>query len=136
MNRSRLRVGIVGVGAMGRPVVDRLLAAGHDVAAYVRRPDQQVVLREIGVEIVPSLAALGAGRDFVIIYVYTDEQARSVALDEALLGGWMPGRCSSFTPPAVPGPYRPWQSGAPAADCGWSMRLEAAGRRGWRRARC
>jgi len=87
MNRSRLRVGIVGVGAMGRPVVDRLLAAGHDVAAYVRRPDQQVVLREIGVEIVPSLAALGAGRDFVIIYVYTDEQARSVALDEALLGG-------------------------------------------------
>jgi len=87
MNGSKLRVGIVGVGEMGRPMVDRLLAAGHEVAAYVRRPEQHDVLREIGVEVVPSLAALGAGRDFVIIYVYTDEQARSLALDEALLGG-------------------------------------------------
>ena len=33
------RVGIVGTGDMGRQVVDRLLAAGHEVAAYVRRPE-------------------------------------------------------------------------------------------------
>jgi 3-hydroxyisobutyrate dehydrogenase-like beta-hydroxyacid dehydrogenase len=85
MNRSKLRVGIVGVGAMGRPVVDRLLAAGHEVAAYARRPEQQEALREIGVEVAPSLAAMGAGRDFVIIYVYSDDQARTVALDDGLL---------------------------------------------------
>jgi len=85
MNGSKLRVGIVGVGAMGRPVVDRLLAAGHEVAAYARRPEQQEALRAIGMEVAPSLAAMGAGRDFVIIYVYSDDQARVVALDDGLI---------------------------------------------------
>ena len=90
MAGPKLRVGIVGTGVMGRPVIDRLLAAGHDVAAYVRRPQAQEELRAIGVEMVPS-PALGAGRDFVVIYVYSDEQARAVAIDEGLVDAMDPG---------------------------------------------
>jgi 3-hydroxyisobutyrate dehydrogenase-like beta-hydroxyacid dehydrogenase len=80
-----LRVGIIGVGEMGRPLVDRLLAAGHSVAAYVRRPELKDELAALGVEIAPSIQALGAGRDFVLLYVYTDGQVKELALADGLV---------------------------------------------------
>jgi 3-hydroxyisobutyrate dehydrogenase-like beta-hydroxyacid dehydrogenase len=80
-----MKVGIIGVGEMGRPLVDRLLAAGHEVAALVRRPELKDELAAAGVEIAPSVEALGRGRDFVILYVYTDEQARTLALEDGLV---------------------------------------------------
>lgn len=81
----KFSIGVVGVGEMGRPLVDRLLAAGHMVAAYVRRPELKDGLAAAGVEIAPTIEALGAGRDFVILYVYTDEQARTLALEDGLV---------------------------------------------------
>ena len=39
-----MRVGIVGTGAMGRPLVDRLVAAGFEVTAFARRPDARAEL--------------------------------------------------------------------------------------------
>jgi 3-hydroxyisobutyrate dehydrogenase-like beta-hydroxyacid dehydrogenase len=80
-----MKVGIIGVGEMGRPLVGRLLAAGHEVAALVRRPVLKEELAAAGVEIAPSVEALGRGRDFVILYVYTDEQARTLALEDGLV---------------------------------------------------
>ncbi|RBY84336.1 NAD(P)-dependent oxidoreductase [Blastococcus sp. TF02A-26] len=84
------RVGIVGTGDMGRPVVDRLLAAGHEVAAYVRRPEARAELGAAGVEVVADLPALGRDRDVVLVYVYSDEQAREVTLDSGLLDALAP----------------------------------------------
>ncbi|WP_409330797.1 NAD(P)-binding domain-containing protein [Trujillonella humicola] len=84
------RVGIVGTGAMGRPVVDRLLAAGHAVAAHVRRPEAAEELRAAGVEVVAGLPELGRDRDVVLVYVYSDEQAREVTLDSGLLDALAP----------------------------------------------
>jgi 3-hydroxyisobutyrate dehydrogenase-like beta-hydroxyacid dehydrogenase len=91
MKDKPLNVGIVGVGEMGRPLVDRLLAAGHKVAAYVRRPEARQELADAGVEIVPTIEALGRGRDFVILYVYTDEQVRAIATEEGLIEAMDPG---------------------------------------------
>jgi 3-hydroxyisobutyrate dehydrogenase-like beta-hydroxyacid dehydrogenase len=85
VSAAPLRVGIVGVGEMGRPLVERLLAAGHQVAAYVRRPELKSQLAAAGVEIAPTIAALGRARDFVILYVYTDEQVRTLALEDGLV---------------------------------------------------
>ena len=79
------RIGVVGVGAMGRPVVNRLKARGFDVAAYVRRDEVKAELEDMGVVLEPDVKALGKGRDFVILYVYTDEQTSQVALDEGLV---------------------------------------------------
>ncbi|WP_330308043.1 MULTISPECIES: NAD(P)-binding domain-containing protein [unclassified Streptomyces] len=33
-----MRIGFLGPGRMGRPMLDRLVAAGHDVTVLVRRP--------------------------------------------------------------------------------------------------
>jgi 3-hydroxyisobutyrate dehydrogenase-like beta-hydroxyacid dehydrogenase len=85
------RVGIVGTGEMGRPVVDRLVAGGHEVAAYARRPEVRRELAAAGVEVVDGVPALGRGCDVVIVYVYSDEQVRQVVLDDGLLGAMAPG---------------------------------------------
>jgi 3-hydroxyisobutyrate dehydrogenase-like beta-hydroxyacid dehydrogenase len=85
------RVGIVGTGEMGRPVLDRLVAAGHEVAAYARRPEARDELSAAGVTVVDGLPALGHGRDVVVVYVYADEQVRQVALEGGLLDRMAPG---------------------------------------------
>lgn len=85
MSGAPLRVGIIGVGEMGRPLVDRLLAAGCHVAAYVRRPELKEELAAAGVEMAPTVQALGQGRNFVILYVYADDQAKAIALDQGLV---------------------------------------------------
>jgi 3-hydroxyisobutyrate dehydrogenase-like beta-hydroxyacid dehydrogenase len=83
--RAVLRVGVVGTGAMGRPLVDRLLAAGFGVAVHARRPDVRAELAAAGVDVVADSRALGADRDVVIVYVFSDEQVRAVALDDGLV---------------------------------------------------
>jgi 3-hydroxyisobutyrate dehydrogenase-like beta-hydroxyacid dehydrogenase len=84
-------VGIVGVGEMGRPVVDRLRAAGHDVTAFVRRPERAAALAQEGVDVAASVEAMAAGRDVVILFVYTDAQVREVALGTGLVEAMDPG---------------------------------------------
>jgi 3-hydroxyisobutyrate dehydrogenase-like beta-hydroxyacid dehydrogenase len=66
-----VRVGIVGTGEMGRPLVDRLLGAGHEVAAYARRPDRCADLAAVGVDVIDSIPALGDERGIVLVYVYS-----------------------------------------------------------------
>jgi len=72
------RVGLIGTGEMGRPLVDRLLGAGDHVAAFARRPDVRGELSAIGVELADGPETLAAGRDVVILYVYSDEQVREL----------------------------------------------------------
>jgi 3-hydroxyisobutyrate dehydrogenase-like beta-hydroxyacid dehydrogenase len=85
------KVGIVGTGEMGRPLVDRLLAAGHLVHAYARHSEARTELTDAGVIVVDDVAALGAGCDIVVVYVYSDDQVRSVALDDGLVHAMAPG---------------------------------------------
>jgi len=73
-----MRVGLVGTGEMGRPLVDRLVAAGLDVAAFARRDDARSELESVGVHCVETPAELAKGRGIVIVYVYSDEQVRDV----------------------------------------------------------
>ncbi|HQV58246.1 MAG TPA: NAD(P)-dependent oxidoreductase [Ilumatobacteraceae bacterium] len=79
------RIGIVGTGAMGGPLARRLRAQGFDVAAFARRPEACAALNSDGIATVESLGALGTDRDAVIIYVYTDDQVRQLALDDGLI---------------------------------------------------
>ena len=49
-----MRVGVVGTGAMGRPLIDRVRGAGHQVAAYARRTEVGQDLEAAGVKVVPG----------------------------------------------------------------------------------
>jgi len=86
-----MRVGIVGTGEMGRPLVDRLRSASFDVAAWARRPEIRAQLEDAGVPCVNDVGALARGRDVVIVYVYSDEQVRNVLLEGGLADAMEPG---------------------------------------------
>ena len=44
------RIAFIGLGNMGTPMVQHLIAAGHTVRAYVRRPEAADNARAIGAE--------------------------------------------------------------------------------------
>jgi 3-hydroxyisobutyrate dehydrogenase-like beta-hydroxyacid dehydrogenase len=61
-------LGWVGVGRMGRPLVARLLEAGHPVAVYNRTREKALELEALGATVVDSPAEL-ADRDIVFTMV-------------------------------------------------------------------
>jgi 3-hydroxyisobutyrate dehydrogenase-like beta-hydroxyacid dehydrogenase len=73
---------------MGRPMVARLAAAGHDVRVLVRDPADHAKrrdLEQLGAAVVNELADAAAQADVVVLCVFTDEQVRQVCLDSDLL---------------------------------------------------
>ncbi|WP_426394516.1 NAD(P)-dependent oxidoreductase [Ralstonia sp. R-29] len=60
------RIAFIGLGNMGTPMVQHLIAAGHTVRAYVRRPEAADNARAIGAEPVNTPAE--AARDAEVIF--------------------------------------------------------------------
>lgn len=86
-----MRLGFIGIGRMGRPMVDRLLAAGHEVRALGRTAEKRDALAAEGAQVVGEVDAVGDGAAAVIVCVYSDEQVRQVCLDSDLLAGMPAG---------------------------------------------
>ncbi len=59
-------IGFVGVGRMGLPVCANLVRAGHEVAAFDRRPERAAAVRAAGATWVGSAAAAAADADVLI----------------------------------------------------------------------
>jgi 3-hydroxyisobutyrate dehydrogenase-like beta-hydroxyacid dehydrogenase len=74
-----MRIGFVGAGRMGLPMVERLAAAGHDLVVYARRPETREALTGLGVRQAPELADAAAEADVLLLCVYNDEQLAEVA---------------------------------------------------------
>lgn len=85
-----MRVGIVGAGRMGRPMVRRLAEAGHEVRVLGRSAEARGALAQEPARVVAEVAETGVGADVVLVCVHTDEQVREVCLDSRLLDA-MPG---------------------------------------------
>ncbi|MGN5351306.1 NAD(P)-dependent oxidoreductase [Ralstonia sp. L16] len=60
------RIAFIGLGNMGTPMVQHLIAAGHTVRAYVRRPEAADNARAIGAE--PCSTPAEAARDAEVIF--------------------------------------------------------------------
>jgi 3-hydroxyisobutyrate dehydrogenase-like beta-hydroxyacid dehydrogenase len=110
-----VRVGFVGVGSMGRPMLEQVVGAGFDVSFHARRPE---VVREVeasGATSHPTLAALAAASDLVVVCVFADQQVREVCGgDEGLVASLRPGAvvvihttCSPDTAPLLAVAGRP-----------------------------
>ncbi|MFK0159655.1 NAD(P)-dependent oxidoreductase [Streptomyces sp. NPDC090493] len=87
-----MRIGFVGAGRMGRPMVGRLTAAGHDVTVLARHPQAREAATADGTAWAGTVAETVRDADVVFVVVLTDEQVRSVCLGpEGVLAAMRPG---------------------------------------------
>jgi 3-hydroxyisobutyrate dehydrogenase len=69
---------------MGRPMVDRLVRAGHEVVVLGRTAEAREALRSAGASPVAEAAAVAEKADVVCVCVFSDEQVRAITLDGGL----------------------------------------------------
>jgi 3-hydroxyisobutyrate dehydrogenase-like beta-hydroxyacid dehydrogenase len=87
-----VKVGFIGAGRMGRPMVDRLVSAGHEVAVLVRRPEARAAAEADGLTGAATVAATVDDADVVFVVVLNDDQVRSVCLgSDGALAAMKPG---------------------------------------------
>ena len=87
-----MRVGFIGLGVMGAPMARHLLAAGHDVAVWARRPEAADALVAAGAARCASPAALAARSEVVFTIVTTGADVEALAFGAGgLLAGFAPG---------------------------------------------
>lgn len=74
-----MKLGFIGVGAMGAPMAERLLAAGHEVAVFDVSAAAMRALAERGARAQRSPRETAAGADTVFACLPTPEASREVA---------------------------------------------------------
>lgn len=83
-----MRVGFIGAGRMGAPMVGRLVEAGHQVGVLARGPQRRAAIVELGAAPVDDVTDLAA--EVVVVCVFTDDQVREVCAGP-LLDAMAPG---------------------------------------------
>ncbi|TDD91800.1 NAD(P)-dependent oxidoreductase [Actinomadura darangshiensis] len=86
-----MRIGFVGAGRMGRPMVERLVRAGHEVRALGRSPAARAALEALGARPVARAAGAVEDADAVMVCVFSDEQVQDVCLGGGLLSAMAAG---------------------------------------------
>jgi 2-hydroxy-3-oxopropionate reductase len=76
---------------MGRPMVRRLVDAGHPVRALGRTDEKRSALGGLGAEAVDNLIAVCAGAEAVVLCVFTDEQVQHICLTDGLVAAMPTG---------------------------------------------
>jgi 3-hydroxyisobutyrate dehydrogenase-like beta-hydroxyacid dehydrogenase len=85
-----MRLGFVGAGRMGAPMVRRLVEAGHEVVVLARSDERRSAASEMGAIPVADTGAVADGADAVVVCVFTDDQVRQVCLDGDLVTCMVP----------------------------------------------
>lgn len=87
-----MKIGFIGLGAMGRPMVEHLIAAGHELHVWSRRLASADFCVALGAQRAASLAALGRACPVVCTNVFSDPDVESLALGaDGLIHGLAPG---------------------------------------------
>jgi 3-hydroxyisobutyrate dehydrogenase-like beta-hydroxyacid dehydrogenase len=73
------QVGFVGAGRMGLPMVERLVAAGHQVQVHARRPELRAQLTTLGAQVADSSREAAEGCPLVIACLFSDAQLVAAA---------------------------------------------------------
>lgn len=86
-----MKIGVIGLGTLGRPVARRLAAAGHEILAWNRTPLPRQELNEQGIVLVGS-AAEACQAELVLTLLSDDGAVEAVMLPEGkLASAGMPG---------------------------------------------
>lgn len=78
-----MRIGFIGLGAMGVPMAQRLVQAGHEVHGFDVRAAALEPLVQAGGQAATSAAEAAAGADLLWLMVVSGEQAASVLFEHA-----------------------------------------------------
>ncbi|MQW77619.1 NAD-binding protein [Nocardioides sp. dk4132] len=73
-------IGFLGAGRMGRPMMQRLIAAGHTVRVHYRFDWEKEDFTEQGAEVTTDIADLPRGADAVVVNLFSDDQVRELVL--------------------------------------------------------
>ena len=88
-----MRIGVVGLGRMGEPIVRRLLGSGHAVTVFNRTASRADGLVELGAARAASPRDIWESADACITMIADDKALRAVMLaDDGLLRDGPPGR--------------------------------------------
>lgn len=100
-----MRIGFVGLGAMGVPMAINLVNAGHEVTGFDVRPQALAPLIDAGGQAATSLAEVAEDAELLWLMVVSGDQARSVLFGEGGAAAALPKGaivCASCTqPPAM-----------------------------------
>ncbi|MBL8492479.1 MAG: NAD(P)-dependent oxidoreductase [Rhodocyclaceae bacterium] len=87
-----MEVGVIGLGAMGRPMAENLLRAGHRVAVFARRPEARQPLVDAGAIDCTSPAEAARQAEVVFCVVTGNADVEAVALGpQGVAAGAAPG---------------------------------------------
>lgn len=78
MSTSRPALAFAGIGLMGLPMSQRLLAAGYPLSVWNRSPDKCTPLQALGAQAVASPAQLCAQADVVMLCLANTDVVREV----------------------------------------------------------
>ncbi|MGA6958953.1 MAG: NAD(P)-binding domain-containing protein, partial [Candidatus Acidiferrales bacterium] len=78
ISKEKNKLGFLGIGYMGRPIVQRLLEAGFQVAAYDRNRGKAEALVPVGGTVAESIAQLASNCDVLLSCLPTDEAVLAV----------------------------------------------------------
>src|SRR4029079_2831778 len=109
------RVGFVGAGRMGGPMVRRLVESGHDVRALGRTDGGRQAVSALGAQAVAGLHDIARDADVLIVCVFTDEQVAQVCAP-GVLAAMSPGAALVIHTTGVPRPARVVAAHSPAID--------------------
>lgn len=87
-----MKIGFVGLGVMGLPMARHLMAAGHTLAVWARRPGSAQALLAEGAAWCATPAELAASSEVVITIITASADVEQLALGPAgLIEGFAPG---------------------------------------------
>ena len=86
-----MRVGFIGAGRMGRPMVGRLVDGGHQVRVLGRSDQKRSAIAELGADGEDEIVAVCADAEAVVLCVFTDEQVRDICLSNGLVAAMPAG---------------------------------------------
>jgi 3-hydroxyisobutyrate dehydrogenase len=90
---DQVRLGFIGVGAMGSRIVRRLRDHGYQVTVYNRNRTKAEALLPYSVSVAASLAELGTSADIILSCLSDDDAVRNVYLGkDGILAGSRPGK--------------------------------------------
>jgi 3-hydroxyisobutyrate dehydrogenase len=84
------RIGFVGAGRMGGPMVRRLVESGHAVRALGRTAEKRRAATSLGAQAVAGLHDIAREAEVLIVCVFTDEQVAQVC-SPGVLAAMSPG---------------------------------------------